>query len=287
MAPWIAAGKTVNLILGGVSDFTPYIGPPSYVLNDPNYRSVTCQESVEAVTYPIYYTGAYKSGYKTFIQAVLNRYGSNPNVGYIRFGLGRGGEAYPTCVTQMMQFSNLSTIQQFNDFWENYIVEMTDYEQALQQQLIASNGHAVQLMTSLDQYGSPAQLAVNDWEAQNAKAHNIGFGSQAFSLSDVTANNNKQPCTSDWCNTFQTDSGIAPLELQTLNVSDPNNLPGNIGSLTTLIPFALNFHAQIFEIYLTDFQIAYDPNTFLRIVQPRVPGRILADGCGVGSGGVK
>ena len=48
--------------------------------------------------YPVYYVDPFKSYHKTFIQAVLNRYGANPNVGYIRFGLSKGGEASPTCL---------------------------------------------------------------------------------------------------------------------------------------------------------------------------------------------
>jgi uncharacterized protein (TIGR03437 family) len=42
---WVQAGKTVNLIVWGVSDSRPNNGTPSYVLNDPNYQSVTCQEN--------------------------------------------------------------------------------------------------------------------------------------------------------------------------------------------------------------------------------------------------
>jgi len=43
----------------------------------------------------VYYTGSYRTNYTTFIQAVMNRYGANGNVGYIRFGLARGGEVFP------------------------------------------------------------------------------------------------------------------------------------------------------------------------------------------------
>ena len=258
---WAQAGKTVNLIVWGVSDSRPNNGTPSYVLNDPNYQSVTCQENGQTLQYPVYYAGSYQSNYKTFIQAVLNRYGGNPNVGYIRFGLARGGEVFPTCLAQMMTFSGFSTIGQFNTQWENYIATMTQFQKSLETQIVQSVGRAAQPMAALDQYGSPTQWAVNDWEAANAKSLGFGFGSQGLSASDIAAFNAGQPCAADWCAAFQQDYGLVPLELQTIAASDPTNAPGGTGTLVNLFPFALGLRAQIFEVYLADLQVAYDPTS--------------------------
>lgn len=258
---WAQAGKSANLIVWGVSDTRPNNGTPAYVLNDPNYQSVTCQENGVTLQYPVYYAGSYPAYYKTFIQAVMSRYGGNPNIGYIRFGLARGGEVFPTCLSQMMTFSGFSTIDQFNAQWESYLTGMLQFHKQLQTQIVSASGSAAQLMTALDQYGSPVQYAVTDFEAANAKSFGFGFGSQGLSASDISAFNAGRPCAADWCASFQSDYGLVPLELQTIAASDPTNAPGGTGSLVDLLPFALGLHAQIFEVYIQDLQVAYDPTS--------------------------
>jgi hypothetical protein len=66
---------------------------------------------------------------------------------------------------------------------------------------------------------------------------------------------------SDWCNAFQANVGGVPLELQTIAASDPANAAGGTGSLTVLLPFALDFGTQILEVYIQDLQVAYDPTS--------------------------
>jgi len=258
---WVQAGKRANLIVWGVSDSRPNNGTPAYVLSDPDYQSVTCQENGVTLQYPVYYSGSYPSNYRTFIQAVMNRYGGNPGVGYIRFGLARGGEVFPTCLAQMMAFSGFSTTSQFNAQWESYLAAMTQFQQGLQTQIVNAGGRAAQLMAALDQYGSPTQWAVMDWEAANAASLGFGFGSQGLSAGDMTAYRAGQPCAGDWCAMFQKESGLVPLELQTIAASDPGNAPGGTGTLVNLLPFALGLGAQIFEVYLQDLQVAYDPTS--------------------------
>jgi hypothetical protein len=191
----------------------------------------------------------------------MNRYGGNGNVGYIRFGLSRGGEVFPTCLAQMMAFSNFFTIDQFNMQWESYIVEMTRFQKDLQTQIVNAGGRAVQLMAALDVYGNPAQYAVNDFEAANAKSLGFGFGSQGLSASDMAAYIAGRPCGSDWCGAFQKEYGLVPLELQTVAASDPTNAPRGTGTLVNLLPFALSLDVQIFEVYIQDLQVAYDPTS--------------------------
>jgi hypothetical protein len=245
----------------GVSDSRPNNATPDYVTNDPTYQTVTCQENGQTLTYPVYYAGSYYTNYRTFIQAVLNRHGSNPNVGYIRFGLARGGEVFPTCMAQMMTYSNLTTTAQFNTLWQNYIADMTMLQKNAQTAIRASAGRVVQLMAALNQYGTPVQYSVLAFEAQNAKSLGFGFGSQGLELSDITAYNAGRPCGSDWCNQFQMNYGGVPLELQTIAASDPTNAAGGTGSLTVLLPFALKLYTQILEVYIEDLQVAYDPTS--------------------------
>ena len=218
MAPWIAAGKSVNLIVWGVSDSSSNDATPAYVLSDPAYQSVSCanEGTPTLYSYPVYYSPGYKNNYKTFIQAVLNRYAGNPGVGYIRFGISRGGEAFPTCLTQMMALGGYSTIAQFDAEWESYITEMTDFQQTTLNAIALSSGRVVQLMAALNQYGTPVQYNVTSFEAQNAVSLGFGFGSQGLQLSDIANYNSGQPCSSDWCANFVLWAGEAPLELQTI-----------------------------------------------------------------------
>jgi uncharacterized protein (TIGR03437 family) len=258
---WTQAGKTVNLIVWGVSDARPNNGTPAYVLSDRNYHSVTCQENGLTLQYPVYYTDSYKGNYKAFVGAVLNRYAGNSSIGYIRVGLARGGEVFPTCLQQMMTFSGFATIDQFNAQWEGYIAEMTSLQKSLQTQIIGTAGHAAQLMAAVNQYGSPIQTDVLSFEAANAKSLGFGFGSQGLTGSDVSNYAAGRPCSSNWCMLFQTNSGQVPLELQTIAASDPANAPGGVGSLGVLLPFALSLNTQILEIYVQDLQVAYDPTS--------------------------
>jgi hypothetical protein len=258
IAYWTAAGKTVNLLVWDVSNNAPNTGTPAYVLADKNYKSVSCVDQGITSSWPVYYLDPFKSYYKTFMQAVLNRYGANPNVGYIRFGLGKGAETFPTCMSAMMTYSGF-TQQQFDAQWESYNAEMTQYLQGVQAQIRQSSGRVVEIMTSMNGVGTSSSYAVNDFQAKDAASKGMGFGCQGESQSDITNYQNGKACVSDWCAMFKMYAGQAPLQLSTLAASDPTNAPGGTGSMTALLPFALSLHTQIFEAYISDLLIAYDP----------------------------
>jgi hypothetical protein len=257
IAPWTKAGKKANLIVWGVS-YDKNTATPNYVLNDPDYQSVSCQVSGVTQTYPVYYSAVYKNDYKIFMKALMNKYGTDPNIGYIRFGFSQGGEVYPTCLSQMMSLSGYKTLAAFDTAWESYITEMTQYEKTLQAGL---SGHVAALLTDINQFGNPPQYSVTDWEAANAVSLGIGFGNQGLDLSDVENYQSGKPCGSDWCSMFKTYAGKVALEMQTIAASDPTNAAGGTGSMTVLLPFALSLHTQVFEVYVQDLQVAYDPTS--------------------------
>jgi hypothetical protein len=261
IAAWTAVGKKANLIVWAVSDAVPNTSTPDYVLQAPGYESLTCSYLGATTSMPVFYVDPFKSYLKTFMQAVLNRYGANPNLGYIRFGLATGGEAFPPCLHELMSYSGFSTLAQFDAQWESYVTEMTQWQQTVQAEIPSSSGRPVRLMAALNWFGSPPQYSVCDFEAKNAVSLGFGFGSQGFSQSDIAAYQSGQPCTSDWCAMFRVYAGQVPLELQTAGQSDPTNAAAGVGSMTVLLPFALSLHTQLFEIYLKDLQIAYDPTS--------------------------
>lgn len=247
ISPWSAIQKPVNLIVWGTG-FTSNNATPMYVVEDPGYQSVTCYGE----SYPVYYNSVYKQSYQTFIKALLNRYGSDPRIGYIRVGLSRGGEAFPTCLAALIQLGGYTDLDQFNSVWESYIAEMTAVQQTVP--------HTAQLVTPVNQYGTLGQYEVPDWEAANAVTLGFGFGCQGLQLSDTISYPNS-PCASDWCALFAGQPATVPRYLQTISASDPANVTGGVGSLTVLLPFALSLGAQALEIYVDDWQVAYDPTS--------------------------
>jgi hypothetical protein len=63
----------------------------------------------------------------------------------------------------------------------------------------------------------------------------------------------------DWCRIFRRFRGKVPLALQTGGVTNPDG-SGPPGSMVEILPFALSQHVQVFEIYVEDFLVAYDPS---------------------------
>ena len=63
----------------------------------------------------------------------------------------------------------------------------------------------------------------------------------------------------DWCRIFRRFRGKVPLVLQTGGATNPDGSEP-AGSMTAILPFALSQHVQIFEIYVEDFLVAYDPS---------------------------
>ena len=109
-------------------------------------------------------------------------------------------------------------------------------------------------MLGITPMGDPGDV-VPEYAAPVAVQNGIGFGSQGLEASDV---NNCAGSTADWCSLFSEYTGRVPLELQTLDQSCPTG-ECKTGSLVDLIPFGVQNHATIFEIYYQDWLRAYDP----------------------------
>lgn len=265
MQPWVQAGKKVNFVVWANADNSKNAcGPegqygtnnigncaiPTYVwtaLGSSNYTTCTSQYGTQQL--PNYFATAFQSNYQKFMVAVIQHYQGNPNIGYIRFGLGHGGESLPvagwndttTACGQAYVNAWGLTIQT----WENYLSSMLNYQGSL--------NSPVQLMVGVTPMNG---ATVPDYVAPIAVQNNIGFGSQGLEATDV---NNCSGSTADWCSLFGQYTGQVPLELQTIGQSCPTGTC-TTGSLVDLIPFAVTNHATVFEIYYQDWLTAYDPN---------------------------
>jgi len=263
IVPWVAAGKKVNLIVwansdntvatctDGTTSTTGNCAIPAYVwksLGSANYTSCVTQYGTQQI--PNYLDRAsFQIPYQSFMAAVIQKYGSNLNIGYIRFGLGHGGETYPAtgwntataaCGQAFAAWGVTVTT------WESYLASMLNYEASLRA--------TKQLMVGVTPMGAPNTL-VPDYVAPLSVPMNIGFGSQGLQQSDIT---NYPNCTANWCNLFAQFTGQAPLELQTYLLSCPDN-SCTTGSLVNLVPFAVSHHATVLEIYYQDWLVAFDP----------------------------
>jgi hypothetical protein len=239
IAEWIGAGKSVNLVVWAVSDGSTNTATPQYVLDQ--VTTVSCANEANV---PVFFKEPYPTLYKAFIAQVLARYGSNPAVGYIRFGLSAGGETFPICE------SELKTNGFTTPIWESYVSDLVTYQAGL---------HAgKQLMLGINSYGTPPDNSVPDYEAGLAIANHFGIGSQGLQTSDIASYQAGKACTVDWCKNFDTYVGQGPLELQ----MDHNSVPdgSGTGSVATLVPFAVQRHAQILELFEPDLEAAYDPD---------------------------
>jgi hypothetical protein len=244
IAPFIALGKKVNIVVWGVAALPTNSATPPYVFTNLGASNIT--NCMGAQT-PNYFASAYQIPYQAFMAQVIEHYGSNGSVGYIRIGLGRGGETFPA-----QSFGTDSCTTTFvNDWgwtdasWENYVDNMVDYEVTLKS--------PKQLMIGLDSLDG---FTMADTEAANAAPQKVALGNEGLQATDIS---NYPNCTADWCNLFALYKGDVPFELQTIAQSSPQGNPP-VGSLVTILPFAVKHGATIMEIYLNDWLQGFDPN---------------------------
>ncbi|HUO16660.1 MAG TPA: putative Ig domain-containing protein [Verrucomicrobiae bacterium] len=244
IAPWIAAGKKVNIVVWAVSDMPTNTATPQYVLNNLGSSNIT---TCAGEKIPNYFSSAFQLPYEAFMAQVIKHYASNGSVGYIRMGLGRGGETFPA-----PNFGTDSCTSVFENkwgwtttTWTNYVDAMLNYEATLKS--------PKQLMVGLDSIDT---YSMAEAEAATAISLKIAIGNEGMQMTDMT---NYPHCSADWCDLFDEYTGDVPLELQTIAVSSPENDPP-VGSLVNLLPFAVSHHATILEIYTDDWLLAFDPN---------------------------
>jgi hypothetical protein len=240
IAPWVAAGKVVNLIVWATGYGSRAIATPDYVFS--KVPSVECPSFGRA---PVFWDQVFMSSYQSFMSATVNKYGSNTSIGYIRFGLGAGGEIYPACMYALTEhgFSKGT--------WRKYLFEMLDYEKSLHS--------PKQLGVGLNAFGDPPDLHFTAEVAEHAVQNGMAIGNQGLTVEDARNDAAGRACLADWCRIFRRFRGKVPLVLQTGGVSHPDGSEP-AGSMVDMLPFALSQHVQIFELYVDDLLVAYDPS---------------------------
>jgi hypothetical protein len=136
------------------------------------------------------------------------------------------------------------------DTWRKYLFDMLDYEKSL--------NSPKQLAVGLNAFGNPPDLAFTAAVAEHAVQDGIAIGNQGLSIQDARDDAAGRACMADWCRLFRQFHGKVPLVLQTGGETHPDG-SAPAGSMVDILPFALNFHVQIFELYVQDWLVAYDP----------------------------
>jgi hypothetical protein len=250
IAPWVAAGKKVALVLWAVSNSAAgqygNASTPQYIWNalgSLNYCNLTTQAGVQRI--PNYEAPIYGESYQKAFAALAQHYSGK--VDYIRVGLGHGGETIPGANWQTgLPKSWGITVTS----WMAYLHGMLQFMGTLK---------GAPLMVGITPMGSPS-TQVPDYVASLAAGLGIAFGSQGLESSDLTA----QVTTANWLGNFKEYPKVGH-ELQTIGLSCPSgsNCPGNdglTGPLPPLLIFAKANLCTICEIYYDDWRLAFDPN---------------------------
>ncbi len=235
---------------GGNQPITP--PPPP---TGANYTTCNSQQV------PNWQSSQFQTDYQAAISNLVSYYGQNPNIGYIRIGLGRGGEinlpkgwndsSSGSCYGGYSGAWNYS-VSGNSSSWSTYLATMVNFEGSL---------HSPKpLLVSITPITGESGTSTDDFIAGIAAQNNMSFGNQGLESSDIQ---NFPNCAGDWCNLFaQYHPQIA--ELQTLGQSCPegtscaNSLSSSTGPLDPLLPFATAHGANNLELYYQDWLIAFD-----------------------------
>jgi hypothetical protein len=224
--------------------------------SSPNYTTCNAQQV------PNWRASTFQSSYQSAIQQLISHYGSIPGIGYIRIGLGRGGEinlpqgwndsSSGPCYSAYTTTWGYTVGGDASFTWNAYLQSMIQYEKN-----IASPRTLLVSITPV----IGGTIATDDFVAFVAVADGLSFGNQGLEASDIS---NYPNCGGDWCNLFAKYPSTPIRELQTIAQSCPggttcvSTLAASTGPLDPLIPFALQHGANDLELYFQDWLVAYD-----------------------------
>jgi hypothetical protein len=275
-SPYVAAGLTVNLLFADASEVGKNdTATPKWVTGTaPPDDAVPAIDCDGQPPYPKYWNSTFESDYASFISTVIAHYASDPTIGYIRFGIGAGVEAYPA------HFSNYPS----DDCSQAFINAGYSFDVWL--------NHARRIVNAIaaakTQTGTPKQLMValnyiNGWTntlydfpndvAEDAAKNGIAIGTENLGIGHVadygttpkTCNPQGTDASIYWCEAYVRHLGEVPFEFQPIEaVANPlvNATTGNTEyniSFPNLLQYALINNTQLFELYPQDWIEANAP----------------------------
>jgi hypothetical protein len=217
---------------------------------------------------PVAWRASFIAAWQDVVAHAVAHFAGDPHVGYMRFGLGLGGENIPNletkiaaCQTEMSAYgftTNTPWPAPSDARWPDAIAPWTSYVKAmLAFESSVANGRQIGTTTSpIETTGT--DVAAPDAIAAAAVAGGITIGNQGLAKQDLPPHSS---CGGDWCKLFAKYRGASSLELQTILYSDPTNASATntTGSLVDLLPLATSAGAQVVELYPDDWLCTFDP----------------------------
>jgi hypothetical protein len=250
-APYLRAHLRVNLLFadsaeGGNSDTTT----PSWVFTQDHVAQVRCPKQVP---YPNWLDPKFENDWASFIAAAVKKYGSDPNIGYMRFGIGAGVEAYPghmessaprTCYNVFVK-----TVHWTYAKWLKHSLNVVD--------ALARQHSNKQLMVALNDIVDSPVYAYSNAVTASAAPRGIAFGTENLGIGHVADPGTKPaPCNPQaksaniyWCQAVKRHAGKVPIEFQSIVATTPGYEYGYKLDISNLLPYAIANKAQILELY--------------------------------------
>jgi len=267
----IVAAMTTSCGSSPASQQVNHIPPPPVTVPPTGTNYTTCADKAgNSQLVPNWQSSLFISNYQAAITALVNHYSGNASVGYIRIGLGRGGE-----INLPQGWNDSSTGACYGGFttnwaytvggssatsstWNSYLGGMISFESPLSTQ-------ALPLLVSITPVNGTSDNATDGFIASFAVQNGLSYGNQGLQASDIPNFNSGQECGANWCNLFASNHPQIA-EMQTLGQSCPagttcvDSLSASTGPLDPLIPFAIARGSNDLELYYEDWLIAYDAN---------------------------
>ncbi len=251
-APYLRAHLRYNLLFADASEVGKTDNAtPAWVFSQDRVAKVQCPSQVP---YPNWLDPKFENDWAAFIAAAVKKFGGDSSVGYMRFGIGAGVEAYPghmeaknprPCYNAFVKTINWTYAK-----WLKHSLNVVD--------ALARQGSHKQLMVALNGIeDSPGIYAYANAVSAAAAPRGIAFGTENLGIGHVAAPNAKPaPCDPQaknvniyWCQAFKRHAGKVPFEFQPIVATTPGYTQGYQIDISNLLQYAIANKAQILELY--------------------------------------
>ncbi|MGB6987530.1 MAG: hypothetical protein WBD74_16280 [Candidatus Aquilonibacter sp.] len=276
---YVNQGLTVNLLFfeatESSSDTPPTNGATPSWVTDPSGDDVPVVNCPSQPPYPDYMNLTYEADWEDLISHAVTEFTTpgttaiNASIGYLRFGIGAGTEAYAGHMTGTSADA-LACLAA----WQAKPVDWTYLH------WVAHTQRIITYIGSLNTNGKQVMAAMNEipdnpstiYDYSNAEAdvavnNGIGFGTENLGIGAVADINGKapQPCNPKtmnesiyWCQAFVRHVSVVPFEFQPIEAV-ANRSAGYDIDFTNLLRYGLINNTQIFELYPEDWLEADAP----------------------------
>lgn len=180
--------------------------------------------SGDSTTFPAVWELPFQKASENFISQLVsylksNKTGIEPQIPYLRIGYASGGEAFPTCETQLQTIAKVTSAQAlFADDW------VPGYD--AEAQYIKGLTPPLQMEMSVN-CGGQLTWCPDDslHEAQELESEGLGIGNQGLQQGDYAAIQNGTETSNGWYADYTTYPNTYWREMQTLSQSCPTGTP--------------------------------------------------------------